>query len=605
MAELTHNNLTTPWEVDQPVPLPEYPRPQMTRANWQNLNGWWDCEVQKLQAPQPTEFAQKILVPFAPESRLSGVEHVLQPDEKLWYRRSFEVACGEGQAVLLHFGAVDFACELWINGSRVGEHWGGYIPFSFDITAFLAAGENELVLACTDATEAELHQKGKQRLQPGGIWYTSVSGIWQTVWLEVVARQHIRSLKLTPNLDASSLLIEVDFPEGVDLSQTALKAIASFEGQEVARGEQSCANAICQLLLPIPDPKKWHPDHPYLYDLTLKLTVDGEVVDEVGSYFGMRKFGKARDEQGFWRFTINDEPIFQYGPLDQGYFPEGLYTAPSEAAMLFDIEYAKKIGCNMIRKHVKVEPARWYYACDRLGMIVWQDMPNGGRTTKDAIVAFTFTSGIHRSDIRRLHRFGREDAANREEFNQELKQLIDSLYNFPCIAVWVPFNESWGQFHAILTSYWVKGYDPTRLVDHASGWFDQGGGDFQSRHVYVKALSASQPDERVLAVTEFGGYTMQVDEHVYTEKKRFGYGHHKDAASLTAAYLKLLEEQVKPLIPLGLSAAIYTQTTDIETEINGYLTYDRKVEKMDAAVLRQVHEELYRVMDQIKRNASV
>ncbi len=595
MPDLVHNKLTTPWRVEQPIPLPEYPRPQLVRGNWQNLNGWWDCAIQNLDTPMPAVFEEKILVPFAPESRLSGLEHVLQPGEKLWYRRSFAVKHADDEVVHLHFGAVDFACELWINGSKVGEHWGGYLPFSFDITSFLVEGENELILACTDATEAEMHQKGKQRLEPGGIWYTSVSGIWQTVWLEVLPSQHIRSLKLTPNLDASNLLIEVALSESVNLSQVELEAIASFEGGEVAHARIPSAN---QVLLHIPDPKQWHPDHPHLYDLTLKLIVDGAVVDEVESYFGMRKFGKTRDEKGFWRFTLNDEPIFQFGPLDQGYFPEGLYTAPSEEAMLFDIEYAKKIGCNMIRKHVKVEPARWYHACDKLGMIVWQDMPNGGRTTKDAIVAFTFTSGVHRSDIRRLHRFGREDPENREEYRQELKELIDSLYHFPCIAVWVPFNESWGQFHAILTSYWVKGYDPTRLVDHASGWFDQGGGDFQSRHVYVKPLSASQPDERILAVTEFGGYTMQVDGHVYTEKKRFGYGHHKDADSLTAAYLRLLEQQVKPLIPLGLSVAIYTQTTDIETEINGYLTYDRMVEKMDPDILRQAHLELYQAMEE-------
>ncbi len=595
MPELVHNKLTTPWEVDQPIPLPEYPRPQMVRGNWQNLNGWWDCAIQNLESPRPASFGEKILVPYAPESRLSGVEHVLQPDEKLWYRRSFHVSHAEDKAVQLHFGAVDFACELWINGSKVGGHWGGYLPFSFDITDFLVEGENELVLAVTDATEAEMHQKGKQCLEQNGIWYTSVSGIWQTVWLEVLPRQHICSLKLTPNLDASNLLIEVALSDAVDKSQMELEAIASFEGQEVARERITSAS---DMLLHISDPKKWHPDHPYLYDLVVRLKVNGVVVDEVGSYFGMRKFGKARDKKGLWRFTLNDEPIFQFGPLDQGYFPEGLYTAPSEEAMLFDIEYAKKIGCNMIRKHVKVEPARWYYACDRLGMIVWQDMPNGGLSTKDSVVAFTFTSGVHRSDIRRLHRFGREDPENREEYRQELKHLIDSLYHFPCIAVWVPFNESWGQFHAILTSYWVKGYDPTRLVDHASGWFDQGGGDFQSRHVYLKALSASQPDERILAVTEFGGYTMQVDGHVYTEKKRFGYGHYQDFDSLTAAYLRLLEEQVKPLIPLGLSVAIYTQTTDIETEINGYLTYDRKVEKMDSTRLREAHLELYQAMEE-------
>ena len=318
--------------------------------------------------------------------------------------------------------------------------------------------------------------------------------------------------------------------------------------------------------------------------------------DQVTSYFAMRKFGKSKDEEGLWRFTLNNEPIFQYGPLDQGYFPDGLYTPPSEEAMLFDIDYAKKIGCNMIRKHVKVEPLRWYHACDKLGMIVWQDMPNGGRTTKDAVVLFTFTSGIHRYDQHRFKRFGREDPHNREEFRAELQDMIEVLYNSPCIAVWVPFNESWGQFQAIRIGDWVKTLDQTRLVDHASGWFDQGGGDFQSRHVYIKKLSARVADDRILAVTEFGGYTMQVDGHVYTESKRFGYGHYSSSASLTAAYLNLLEKQVKPLIAEGLCVAIYTQSTDIETEINGYLTYDRKVEKMDSKILRKAHRELIEML---------
>ncbi|MDY0125321.1 MAG: glycoside hydrolase family 2 TIM barrel-domain containing protein [Anaerolineaceae bacterium] len=587
------NKLTTPWQPAQPIPWPEYPRPQMAREKWQNLNGWWDYCIQSQSLPQPTDFDGKILVPFAPESVLSGVERVLQPEEKLWYQRQFEVSHTPEQVVVLHFGAVDFFCQVLVNGIEVGSHWGGFLPFSFDITSALQEGQNSLIVMVQDETEAALHQKGKQRLNPGGIWYTSVSGIWQTVWLEVLPKKHISSLKITPSIDTNTLELKVKVSEETLKSFCQVEATASFEGQEVARARGGLKST---LVFHLPDAKLWHPDHPHLYDLDVRLVENENQVDQVKSYFAMRKFGKSKDENGLWRFTLNNEPIFQYGPLDQGYFPEGLYTAPSEEAMLFDIEYAKKIGCNMIRKHVKVEPLRWYHACDKLGMIVWQDMPNGGRTTKDAIVLFTFTSGIHRYDQHRLKRFGREDPENREEFRAELQDMVETLYNCPCIGVWTPFNESWGQFHAIRIAEWVKTLDPTRLVDHASGWFDQGGGDFQSRHVYVKPLSARIPDDRILAVTEFGGYTMQVPDHVYTDRERFGYGHYQDAESLTAAYLNLLEQQVKPLIPKGLSAAIYTQTSDIETEINGFLSYDRKVEKMDSQILREAHQELIELL---------
>jgi len=593
MTEQNKNKLTTPWQVDLPIPLPEYPRPQMARENWQNLNGYWDYAILPQSLPKPDQFEGKILVPFSPESSLSGVEQVLQPDEKLWYRRIFEVNFDEDQIVLLHFGAVDFSCQLWVNGQEIGSHWGGFLPFSFDITTALKKGENEILLMVQDETEAALHQVGKQRLKPGGIWYSSISGIWQTVWLEVLSKTHIRSLKITPSVDLGQLELKASLSDETLSQPCQIEAIASFEGQEVGRLSGSPENPLIFELL---DAKLWHPDHPHLYDLEVRLTIGGEVIDEVRSYFAMRKFGKIKDEKGYWRFTLNNEPIFQYGPLDQGYFPEGLYTAPSEKAMIFDIQYAKKIGCNMIRKHVKIEPLRWYHACDKLGMIVWQDMPNGGRTTKDMVVYFTFTSGIHRNDQNRLKRFGREDEQNRQEFETELQDMVETLYNSPCIAVWIPFNESWGQFHAIRIANWVKELDPSRLVDHASGWFDQGGGDFQSRHVYFKPLSARVPDHRVLAVTEFGGYTMQVDNHLYSENNRFGYRHFQDSESFTAAYLNLLETQVKPLISKGLCAAVYTQLTDIEIEINGFLTYDRKVEKIDAKILRQAHEGLIEEM---------
>jgi hypothetical protein len=323
----------------------------------------------------------------------------------------------------------------------------------------------------------------------------------------------------------------------------------------------------------------------------VRLIRDGKVVDEVGSYFAMRKFGLVK-VNGHLRFALNDEPLFLYGPLDQGYFPDGLYTPPSEEAMLFDIEYTRAIGCNMIRKHIKVEPLRWYYHCDKLGMIVWQDMPNGGLIDGEVVAPLALLFGFSRNDTSGLRWFGRADADNRARFRSELQEMIDHLYNAACIAVWVPFNESWGQFESVKVAQWVKAYDPTRLVDHVSGWFDQGGGDFQSRHVYFKKLKRPKPDQRAFVISEFGGYSLKISGHLWDENKKFGYRFYDSPEALTDAYLSLLEKELKPLIPQGLTAAFYTQTTDVEIEINGYLTYDRKVKKMDAEKIKRAHEEL-------------
>lgn len=583
-------SLKTPWQPEEPIPLPEYPRPQMVRHTWQNLNGWWDYAILPIaEAVLEEDWQGKILVPFAVESALSGVEKPFLPEEKLWYRRSFEQALAPGHRLLLHFGAVDFACEVWVNGIAVGDHWGGYLPFYFDITEACREGENELLVAVLDPSNDSYNQTGKQSLRPGDIWYSAVSGIWQTVWLEVVPESYIEKLIITPVIDLEILELGVKLNVPEDAGNYQIKARVSFEGNQVALVEAQ-ANEVLQIQ--IPEAKLWHPDHPHLYDLDIKLYRAEALLDEVESYFAMRKFSRAKDQNGYWRMTLNNEFIFMYGLLDQGYFPDGLYTPPSEEAMLFDIEYTKKIGCNVIRKHIKVEPLRWYAACDRMGIIVWQDMVNGGRTTKDMVVMFSFTSGIHRYDQHRFKRFGRQDPQNRADFETEYKTMIETLYNVPSIAVWVPFNESWGQFEALRIAKLTKKLDPTRLVDHASGWFDQGGGDFQSRHVYFKKLSASQPDHRVLAVTEFGGYSYIVPGHVWSETKKFGYRHFKTPEALMKAYRQLLMEQVAPLIPRGLSAAIYTQTTDIETEINGLLSYDRKVEKMYADFLRDLHQSI-------------
>ena len=392
------------------------------------------------------------------------------------------------------------------------------LPFTFDITDALVAGENELIISVLDSTETGLQQRGKQVLNPKGIWYTAVSGIWQTVWLEVVPEVSIESLKLTPDLDTETLTVEVKTRgagEGV-----SVVAETTQGGEKIVSVSEQAEGTI---RLAIPNPRVWSPSDPYLYDLRVKLIRDGQILDEVGSYFAMRKFGLVKDAQGHLRFALNNQPLFLYGPLDQGYFPDGLYTPPSEEAMLFDIEYTKQIGCNMIRKHIKVEPLRWYYHCDRLGMIVWQDMPNGGLIDGEVVATLSLAFGFHRNDTHRLNRFGRADAENRARYRNELQGMIDHLHNAACIAVWVPFNESWGQFQSAEIGEWVKAYDPTRLVDHASGWFDQGGGDFQSRHVYVKKLKRPKPDQRAFVISEFGGYSLKVDGHLWDEKKKFGY----------------------------------------------------------------------------------
>ena len=561
----------------------------MRRPIWVNLNGLWDYAIQPKEKAAPQTFDGKILVPYAVESLLSGVQKPLLPGQKLWYRRSFSSPALDGKGrVLLHFGAVDYECRIWINGKDIGDHRGGYLPFTFDITDALVQGENELIVSVWDPTDTGLQQRGKQVLNPKGIWYTSVSGIWQTVWLEVIPEISIASLKLTPDLDSETLTVEVNI-RGANEGLSVM-AVTSHSGGKISSVSEQVADPV---RLVLPEPRVWSPADPYLYDLRVQLICDGHIIDEVESYFAMRKFGLVKDTAGHLHFALNNQPLFLYGPLDQGYFPDVLYTPPSEEAMLFDVDYTKQIGCNMIRKHIKVEPLRWYYHCDRLGMIVWQDMPNGGLIDGEVVAPLALLLGFHRNDTRRLRRFGRADEANRTEYQAELQGMIDHLHNAACIAVWVPFNESWGQFQSVEVANWVKAYDPTRLVDHASGWFDQGGGDFQSRHVYFKKLKRPKPDSRAFVISEFGGYSLKVFGQMWDENKKFGYRFYETSEALTDAYLNLLKDELKPLIPLGLAAAIYTQTTDVEIEINGYLTYDRKVEKMDAEKLRQTHAELH------------
>jgi beta-galactosidase/beta-glucuronidase len=463
----------------------------------------------------------------------------------------------------------------------VGNHTGGYVPFWFDITDYLAEvdAKNELVVYVWDPTDTYWQQRGKQLLKPKSIWYTAVSGIWQTVWLEAVPQTYITGLKITPDVDAGTVrvLAEMVGP-GTETSMIHVRVVDG--GACVA--EMAAKNAAEEVTIPIPEPKLWHPSSPHLYDL--EVTAGG---DQVGSYFGMRKFST---EGG--HLYLNGSSLFQLGPLDQGYWPDGLYTPPSDEAMRQDIELVKGLGFNMLRKHVKVEPARYYYYCDRIGLIVWQDMPNGGKAVGDTTSILAMIFGSRRRD-NNYHYSGREEAASRQDFRRELQEMVVHLYNFACIGMWVPFNEGWGQFDAKEIAQWLSAYDPSRPVDHASGWFDQGGGNCKSLHKYKLKLPRIKPDgKRVVVLSEFGGYSLKLDGHLWNPGADFGYKNFDTPQRLTDAYLDLLNTQVKPWKDAGLSAAIYTQTTDVEIEVNGFVTYNREVEKMDFARLREAHQEL-------------
>ncbi len=568
----------------------EYPRPQMTRTAWLNLNGLWDFGITPQKQDTPS-FDGTILVPFGIESALSGVKQPLMPDQRLWYRRTFTIPQEwDGQRVLLHFGAVDWEATIWVNGEEVGTHRGGYLPFNIDITDQLGSGENELVVSVWDPTDTSWGARGKQVLNPRGIWYTAVSGIWQTVWLEPVPTNHIQSLKITPDIDLGELKVNVSVHDAQD---DLIVLVTAYDG-DTQIGVVSGPPGV-PLRIPIHNPVLWSPENPYLYDLKTEVYQDRRKIDQVGSYFGMRKFNLEPDDKDRLRFCLNHEPIFLYGPLDQGYWPDGLYTPPSEDAMKYDLKFIKQIGCNMVRKHIKVEPARYYYDCDRLGIIVWQDMINGGKAVGSLLSLFsTLFNHLTRRDDRFLWRAGRARKASQEDYRRELKEMIDHLHNFVCIGMWVPFNEGWGQFNANEITDWLKNYDPTRLVDSASGWFDQGEGDFRSIHTYFKALKPELPSsKRGVILSEFGGYALRIVGHVWNSESEFGYRKFKTKEDLTKAYIDLLENQLKPWKKMGLSAAVYTQTTDVEIEINGYLTYDREVVKMDLERIKQTHKDLY------------
>jgi hypothetical protein len=555
----------------------EYPRPQMVRKDWQNLNGLWDYAIKPKDDAQPKDWDGKILVPFPVESALSGVMKQVGPDHRLWYRRTFKVPeKWSEQRVLLHFGAVDWDTTVLVNDKKVAAHRGGYDPFTADITAALKRdSDNELIVSVWDPSDAGFQPRGKQIRNPHGIWYTPTTGIWQTVWLEPVPRAYIGTLKVTPDLDAGTLEVTTDIVYTGSTQAIAAQPQLSVEildgAEVVAKGGN---NSLEKVILKIPNVKPWTPQSPHLYDMRVSFRL-GSHADDVTSYAGMRKISLGKDDKGVNRVLLNNKFLFQYGPLDQGFWPDGLYTAPTDAALKHDLELTKRLGFNMVRKHVKVEPARWYHHCDKLGLLVWQDMPSGDRYIRND------QPDITRSD---------ESA---KQFETEWAAIIKANYNSPSIVMWVPFNEGWGQFDTARITDLTRKLDPTRLVNSASGWTDRGTGDVHDIHVYPGPSSPQPTDKRAAVLGEFGGLGLPLEGHTWQAKGNWGYRSYTDQKALVRAYVDLLE-RLHPLIgDPGLSAAVYTQTTDVEIEVNGLTTYDREVIKLrdDAAIeaARKLH----------------
>jgi hypothetical protein len=583
----------TPWgeALDAERPLPEYPRPQLVRDSYLNLNGRWQYAVTASAAPPP-RWDGTIVVPFSPETPLSGVGHVLQPHEVLHYRRSVRLPsgfAGPDQRVLLHLGAVDQWCRVVLNGTTLGEHTGGYLPFWFDVTDALQPGDNDLHVVVRDPTDRGVLSRGKQNLSPGGIWYTPTSGIWQTVWMEAVPDPWVDRLTLEPHLPAGALTVVAHLAATTLVGPVDCDVVVLADGVEVARAH---GPAGAPVRVDVPDPREWTPEHPFLYDLVVRAGAD-----TVRSYAGLRSFGVGQDEHGLPRLLLNGRPHLPVGVLDQGYWPDGGLTPPSDAAMVHDIATMKRLGFTLLRKHVKVEPLRWYHHCDRLGMLVWQDMVNGGGRYHHRVVTAPALVPPRLPD-RWYAAFAREDAAGRAHWLAEADETVRHLRSVVSLALWVPFNEGWGQFDAAAVARRVRALDHSRPVDHASGWHDQGAGDLVSLHVYVKPVRLPRRrrrrngrNARALALTEYGGYSWRVEGHT-AGADAFGYRRFADAQALGAAFTHLHDEQVVPAIGRGLAATVYTQLSDVETEANGLLTADRRVQKLPDEVVQAVTSRL-------------
>ncbi|MDE5406221.1 glycoside hydrolase family 2 protein [Bacteroides xylanisolvens] len=572
------DKIKTSWgeQLDPKNVLPEYPRPIMERSDWKNLNGLWKYAITKKGDPTPAAYQGDILVPFAVESSLSGVGKMINEKEELWYQRTFDVpSAWRGKQILLHFGAVDWKAEVWVNDVKVGEHTGGFTPFYFDITSVLNKGNNDLVVKVWDPSDRGEQPRGKQIANPHGIWYTPVTGIWQTVWLEPVATQYITNLKTTPDIDNNSVKVEV----AANTTSADKVEVKVFDGKNLVAKGAALNGVPVELAMPA-NAKLWSPNSPFLYNMEVTLYKDGKAIDQVKSYTAMRKYSIRKGQNGITRLQLNNKDYFQFGPLDQGWWPDGLYTAPTDEALVYDLKKTKDFGYNMVRKHVKVEPARWYTHCDQLGLIVWQDMPNGGPSPQWQ--ARNYFNG--REVIR--------SAASEANYRKEWKEIIDCLYSYPSIAVWVPFNEAWGQFKTPEIVAWTKEYDPSRLVNPASGGNHYTCGDILDLHHYPGPNMFLYDPRRATVLGEYGGIGLVVEGNTWVnDKKNWGYVKFNTSDEVTNEYIKYGKHLLE-LIRKGFSAAVYTQTTDVEGEINGLMTYDRKVIKMNEAKVREINQQI-------------
>lgn len=571
------DKIKTPWaeQVNPKNVLPEYPRPQMERADWQNLNGEWEYAIRPTGQTEPQAFDGNILVPFAVESSLSGVMKEVGDKNELWYKRTFSVPSNwKNKDILLNFGAVDWKADVFVNDILIGSHQGGFAPFSFNITPYLnGKAAQKLVVRVWDPSDKGFQPRGKQTSNPEGIWYTPVTGIWQTVWLEPVAAGHITAIKAIPNIDANAMNVTVSTscacPAGI------IHVELMDKGQVVASAKGLQGK---ELRMSVLNPSLWSPENPYLYDMKVTLTKDGKVLDEVKSYTAFRKISSQRDANGIMRMCLNNKPLFQFGPLDQGWWPDGLYTAPTDEALLYDIKKTKDWGFNMIRKHVKVEPARWYYHCDKEGMLVWQDMPSGDMGNQWA-----------------PHQYGGGTDKQRtqesiDNYYQEWKEIMNLCVSSPSVVVWVPFNEAWGQFDTEKAAEWTKRYDPSRLVNPASGGNHRACGDILDLHNYPGPNMFLFDPQRVNVLGEYGGIGLPLENHLWWNNKRnWGYIQFKNADEVTAEYVKYAG-QLQNMVKKGFSAAVYTQTTDVEGEVNGLMTYDRKVIKINEAAVKKANQ---------------
>jgi len=570
--------ISTQWseQVNPDNVLPEYPRPIMERTEWKNLNGLWDYAIIEKGKHSPSVFDGKILVPFAVESSLSGVAKTVGAEKELVYRRSFDVPSSwKGKKVLLHFGAVDWKTDVWVNDVKVGSHTGGFTPFSFDITEALQGKNNTLQVKVWDPTDKGYQPRGKQVSRPEGIWYTPVTGIWQTVWLEPVSESYIQDLRITPDIDNSLLSLKALVK---DATSKDLVEVKVFDGQQLVAQGKSINGECVQVAMP-ENAKLWSPESPFLYTLKVSLKQNGKLVDEVSSYAAMRKYSSKRDANGIVRLELNNKPLFQFGPLDQGWWPDGLYTAPTDEALLYDIQKTKDFGFNMIRKHIKVEPARWYTYCDKLGIIVWQDMPSGDRNPEWQNRKYFEGTEMKRS------------AESEACYRKEWKEIMDALYSYPCIGTWIPFNEAWGQFKTPEIVEWTKQYDPTRLVNPASGGNHYTCGDMLDLHNYPAPELYLYDAQRATVLGEYGGIGWVVQGHIWEPDRNWGYIQFNSSKEVTDEYVKYAEK-LYDLIPRGFSAAVYTQTTDVEVEVNGLMTYDRKVIKLDEKRVCEINRKL-------------